>query len=217
MKKGDFIWLALLGAIATFLIIPATHEIFVLVSKNHPYIMGFIKFSILATMGEFLANRIVKKEWTMLKGLLPKFIIWGLLGIVIVLMFRVYENGVVGTIKESMLWAGDGQLAVILTSFYISAFMNLTFAPVFMATHRITDMYIDSRVDGKKLGVSDIVKLADWSGFLNFVVGKTIPYFWIPAHTITFLLPGEYRVIFAASLSIVLGLILSYARLKKSN
>ncbi|GAB1473896.1 hypothetical protein MASR2M69_13370 [Bacteroidota bacterium] len=42
---------------------------------------------------------------------------------------------------------------------------------------------------------------------MKFVVGKTIPLFWIPAHTITFLLPDTYKVIFAASLSIVLGLI----------
>ncbi|NTV18536.1 MAG: Mpv17/PMP22 family protein, partial [Bacteroidales bacterium] len=50
--------------------------------------------------------------------------------------------------------------------------------------------------------------------FLKFVVGKTIPLFWIPAHTITFMLPDQYKVLFAASLSIVLGLILSYAKLR---
>ncbi len=38
---------------------------------------------------------------------------------------------------------------------------------------------------------------------------KTIPLFWIPAHTITFLLPEEFRVLFAAVLSVMLGVLLS--------
>jgi hypothetical protein len=41
---------------------------------------------------------------------------------------------------------------------------------------------------------------------------KTIPIFWIPAHTITFLLPSEYRVLSAAFLSIALGTILAFAK-----
>ncbi|MCX7905011.1 MAG: Mpv17/PMP22 family protein, partial [Caloramator sp.] len=51
--------------------------------------------------------------------------------------------------------------------------------------------------------------------FISFVVLKTIPFFWIPAHTITFLLPSEYRVLMASFLSIALGAILSLAKRKK--
>jgi len=43
----------------------------------------------------------------------------------------------------------------------------------------------------------------------NFIFKRTIPFFWIPAHTITFLLPPEFRVLFAALLGIALGLILA--------
>ncbi len=49
----------------------------------------------------------------------------------------------------------------------------------------------------------------DWHGFVSFTLFKTIPLFWIPAHTLTFLLPPEYQVIAAAALSIALGIILS--------
>jgi hypothetical protein len=45
---------------------------------------------------------------------------------------------------------------------------------------------------------------------------KTIPFFWIPAHTLTFLLPSEYRVLAAAMLSIALGLILTITKKKPS-
>ncbi|MEL7656378.1 MAG: Mpv17/PMP22 family protein, partial [Bacillota bacterium] len=50
-------------------------------------------------------------------------------------------------------------------------------------------------------------------GLIGFTIIKTIPLFWIPAHTITFSLPGEYQIVVAAFLSIVLGIFLS---LKKS-
>lgn len=46
---------------------------------------------------------------------------------------------------------------------------------------------------------------------MNFVFKKTIPFFWYPAHTITFLLPGEMRVLFAAILGVVLGVLLAIA------
>ncbi len=102
----------------------------------------------------------------------------------------------------------------MLRAFLISAIMNLTFAPVFMASHRITDLYIDSRYAGKATSVSQIIGTTDWGKFIKDIVVKTIPLFWIPAHTITFMLPGGYKVLFAASLSIVLGLILSFAKMK---
>lgn len=51
---------------------------------------------------------------------------------------------------------------------------------------------------------------------MTFVVGKTLPLWWIPVHTLTFLLPSEYRVLVAAYLSIVLGIILTYARRRKA-
>ncbi|MCK7530557.1 MAG: Mpv17/PMP22 family protein [Marinilabiliales bacterium] len=41
------------------------------------------------------------------------------------------------------------------------------------------------------------------------VLKKTIPFFWIPAQTITFLLPPEFQILFAALLSTVLGVILA--------
>ena len=174
-------------------------------------------------MGEFLANRIVHKKWVMVKGLLAKMLVWGILGMMIVLMFSLYTQGVHGAIAKGLLWAEPSFWSRLLTAFYISAIMNLTFGAVFMAAHRITDTYIDSVYDrfaGKsaenpKPTIGGVVSTIDWPGFFKFVIGKTIPLFWIPAHTITFMLPDQYKVLFAASLSIVLGLILSYAKLRK--
>jgi hypothetical protein len=57
--------------------------------------------------------------------------------------------------------------------------------------------------------MEDIITKLDWKVQWNFIFKKTIPFFWIPAHTITFLLPPEFRVLFAALLGIALGIILS--------
>ena len=214
-KFGTLIWVTLIAIFAAFLIIPQTHTLFVDTTKAHPYRMGFVKFAILSTMGEFLAARIVSGRWQMVKGMLPKMFIWGVLGVLIVMMFSIYADGVSGAINKGLLWTGGpagGFMAKLLKAFYISAIMNLTFAPIFMAAHRITDTWIDARFVSKGISVSKVIATVDWGGFMKFVVGKTIPLFWIPAHTITFLLPDTYKVIFAASLSIVLGLILSIAK-----
>ena len=94
--------------------------------------------------------------------------------------------------------------------------MNLSFGPVMMGTHKVTDKYIDLKCNnkGNKVTITDAAKAVDWSGFVTFVVFKTVPLFWIPAHTMVFLLPGEYRLVVAALLSIALGILLTLANKK---
>lgn len=213
-RFGTIYWLFALTILAISLIAPQSRELFINTTASHPYVMGFVKFAILSIMGEFLAVRLVSGHWQMVGGLLPKMFIWGLLGVAIVLMFALYTGGVDSASASGLLYTGYPGIK-ILRAFYISAFMNLTFGPVFMAAHRITDTWIDSRVQAKsRPSLGQVVSSIDWGGFMKFVVGKTIPLFWIPAHTITFLLPDQFKVLFAASLSIVLGLILTMAKKK---
>ena len=47
--------------------------------------------------------------------------------------------------------------------------------------------------------------------YQGLVLFRTVLFFWIPVHTITFLLPEAFRVLFAALLGAVLGLILAWA------
>ena len=219
MKKGDWLWLAALVGISSILLVPASHQVFISLTKAHPYLMGFIKFLILATMGELLTIRIVGGDWKTPPGLLWRALIWGLIGMLIVLMFEIFLSGVAGAVAKDMLWTGDGTAQAIWSAFYISAIMNLTFAPTFMAAHRITDTYLDLRcgegLSWSQVTMARVVEKIDWKGFVTFVVGKTVPFFWIPAHTVTFLLPPEYRILVAAYLSIALGVLLSYAKRRK--
>jgi len=217
MKKGDIIWGLLLAAIIAFLIIPATNQIFTNMTAAHPFLMGFIKFAILASMGEFLAIRIIKGSWEKPVGFMYKMIIWGIIGVIIVYMFKMFPMGVKSTIDNGLLPIGGGIAGTILTAFLTSSIMNLTFGPMFMAAHRVSDSYIDGICQKQKKKVSEIIADTDWAEFIRFVLGKTIPFFWIPMHTISFLLPVEYRVLSAAFLSIALGGILAYAKRKSTS
>ncbi len=222
MKKGDFIWGLVLLGIVVFLIMPQTHEIFTQLSKAHPYLMAFIKFGILSTMGELLALRIVNKRWEKPVGIHLKAIVWGFIGMLIAMIFVLYDSGVTTLIEKHYLPSiGDGVTAMFFKAFFTSALMNLLFAPTFMSFHRVTDTWIELG-EGKiekiiKVKFLTVLKTVDWSSFISFAVCKTIPIFWIPAHTITFILPSEYRVLAAAMLSIVLGAILGYSKSKKAS
>lgn len=215
IKKHDLIWVLFLLVIVSFLLIPRGYEIFVHLSQAHVYLMAFFKFALLATMGELLAVRILKGCWSSPMGLRWRIIIWGILGILIALVFHLYAAGVSSAISSGLLPApgGNGWEYQLVYGASTSILMNCLFAPTFMAFHRITDTWIDmgnGTVKGMmRVKQTDVLERIDWNGFISFVVLKTIPFFWIPAHTITFMLPPEHRVLAAAFLSIALGAILA--------
>lgn len=217
--KYDLLWVGILLSICAFLAVDQTRALFNAATTAHPYMMAFVKYAILATMGELLALRIVAGAWKKPVGIIYRVIIWGLLGMVFVAIFKIFNTGVMGAQKAHLLPALEsGFSAAFLISFLTSVFMNLFFAPTFMAFHRVTDTYIDLG-EGKlgkifKVKLKDVVAKIDWNSFISFVIVKTIPIFWIPAHSITFMLPETYRLIYAAFLSIALGGILAFAKKK---
>jgi hypothetical protein len=196
---------------ALILIIPSAREIFKKLSSAHPYIMGFIKFALLATVGEVLALRISKGAWELPRLVGWRMLIWGAIGVAITFMMKTYSFGVEGLMDKGLLpGRGEGAGSKLLKAFYTAAVMNLTFGPTFMSVHKCSDKYLELRADGvKKPGLKAVIEGVDWHRFVSFTLFKTIPLFWIPAHTLTFLLPAEYQVIAAAALSIALGVILS--------
>ncbi len=216
MKKTDLIFISIFLLFISILIIPFTREGFESLTDSYPYIMGFIKTAILASMGEMLASRISVGKYLSRKGILPRFIIWGILGMGFVLMFKIFASGVTEAMNSNILpnVSGSGFFSNLYRAFMISLIMNIVFAPTFMILHRITDTYIDLRNKNKsKVSVNQIIENIEWKTFFGFVIFKTIPLFWIPAHTITFMLPENYRVLMAAFLSMALGLILTLSKI----
>jgi len=222
MKKNDIVWISIILAISSLFIFDTTRNQISNWTLEYPYLMGFIKTAVLATMGEFMAMRIRTGHYFSGKGKIMKFVIWGILGMVFVLAFKLFASGVQIAQDDGYLPsinnAGFG--ASLLTAFLTSLFMNLIFAPTFMIFHRITDTFIElSGGTLKKIGsvkFSAVIEHIDWQYFFRFVILTTIPLFWIPAHTVTFLLPAQYRVLMAAYLSIALGIILSIAKMRKT-
>ena len=204
MKKDHIVSLLvfLLTALLVFIV---TRDFFLSFAASTPLLAGFIKFFVLATIGDFIGKRLKTCKWSIPNYLLVKATIWGFIGVVIVLMFGIFPVGVEYLQSENILPYEGSTLAMAL---FTSILMNFTFAPTMMAFHRITDTYLNLLVDNKQVTLKDAVEDVKWNQFISFIVFKTIPLFWIPAHTITFLLPSEYRVIFAAVLGIFLGLIL---------
>lgn len=213
--KGDVLWGLSLLIITALFLLPQTQEVFIQLTNSYPYLMGFIKFAILATMGELLALRLANRAWIRPEGMIYKILVWGLIGVLITYMFAFYSKGVSAMLEQVKISSGDSFLFNIYTAFLTSVIMNLTFGIVFMAMHRMSDTYIEMRVNPKKPSLKELIQAIDWDAFITFVVFKTIPLFWIPVHTITFTLPSYYRVVVAAFLSIILGVILAYSKKTK--
>ncbi len=237
MKRSDlyFILIVLL-ILFPFIPIPWLKEQLqdpFLYNESYWVITSFIKFALLATLGEVLGLRIKSGGYKLSGfGVLPRALVWGVLGITIKMAMVVCAAGVPAFLAKSCAMpdalsamkatdvleaAGLGLGGVrILTAFCISVFMNMTFAPVMMTFHKITDTHIvdhGGTLAGclRPINMGDIFTRINWKVQWNFVFKKTIPFFWFPAHTITFLLPGEYRIVFAAILGVALGLILALA------
>ena len=227
MKRADLLFGLLIGTIfLPFVFIPELYVWYKDFNAAHAYIMAFLKFAILATMGEVLGLRIKMGSYTEPGfGVYPRAIIWGILGIWIAVAMKIFATGVPTVIEY--LGVEDAATAMksaftwqkLVGAFGISLVMNTTFAPIFMTIHKITDTHIlnnRGKLSSLITPIPFCALLADinWRVQWNFVFKKTIPLFWIPAHTITFLLPTDMQVLFAALLGIALGVLLAVAAVK---
>ncbi len=239
MKKDDFL-VAGIVILLILLFLPfsflESFQTGFLFNNSYWAITSFLKFGILSTIGESIGLRITKGKYSYSGfGLLPRIIVWGFLGIGIKMAFVIFATGTpvlldklfhFGSAPDSMkqkdifeaIQNGLG-FSRLVTAFAISTFMNLIFAPVFMTLHKITDVHILQTGGSLKGFLSPIpfykiFPSLNWEVQWTFVFKKTIPFFWIPAHTITFLMPADYRIVFAALLGIVLGVLLSLASQK---
>lgn len=228
MRTKDFIFILIVILIfLPFMISDTIYNWYLSFNAEHGMVMSFLKFGILATMGELLGLRISRGVYYFDGfGVLPRAIVWGILGMGINMAFIVFSTGVpafmgyMGMDNPSGVMSGTLTLEKVLLAFSISVVMNSIFAPVFMTLHKITDTHIMNN-GGTLRGLFTPIKMGEimqnlnWKVQWGFVFKKTIPLFWFPAHTITFLLPGEMRVLFAALLGVLLGVILSIAARKK--
>ena len=238
MKKQDLVLIVcVLALFLPFCFSETLFQVFKTSTNSPPFLMSFLKFGILATLGEIIGLRIRTGSYFQQGfGVIPRAITWGFLGILIQVGFIIFGDGapqvlvrlgispdggitygemIKHSLLESVSWYH------VLAAFFISATMNTLFAPVFMTLHKISDDHI-MQTGGSLKGYfsawhfGELFATLNWGVMWNFVFKKTIPFFWIPAHTITFLLPPDFRVLFAACLGIVLGVFMSIASTKSA-
>lgn len=234
MKKQDWILILCVVVVLAPFFIPATgfFDWFKEYTAKLPFVMAFFKFAILATLGEMIALRIRKGVYNEKGfGIVPRMMVWGFLGMCITMAMMIFKTGV-PAFMEVVANCEKGTLAAIFANpsftwgklgiaFAVSVLMNTIFAPVMMTFHKCTDIHIlanGGTVRGllKPMKMRECMKAINWDVQWGVVFKKTIPLFWFPAHTITFILPATFQVLFAALLGVALGLILALAGNKKS-
>ncbi|MCA3184245.1 hypothetical protein [Cupriavidus sp.] len=224
MKIQDLALAALLCLILVpFAVFPEWLAAYKAFNGQHGMVMAFIKFGVLATLGEVIGLRIrtghyLRKGF----GVLPKMVVWGMLGLFISMAFKVFAVGspyfaeYLGIEGVVAAMAGGFTMLKLAGALMISILMNLVFSPVMMTAHKITDMHI-ARHHGsllalcRPIAVAEHLQAIDWQTQWGFVFKKTIPFFWIPAHGLTFLLPPDSQILFAAVLGVALGIVLAIA------
>lgn len=129
---------------------------------------------------------------------LARMAVWGLIGAWISLAFP-YAAGGVDALAVAGLWPTD------FRAFSISLWANLFsgYAIVMMLTQRWLSRVVDLGLQAPWHMFSD----PDFPGWMKVVL-LSLVIFWLPAHTVTFLLPDAWRVLFAAFLGLALGVIL---------
>lgn len=169
--------------------------------KEHLLLASFLQFALLGMVGELCGAWIARKNFSMpftfIQTLL-KMLGWGLLGIIIKYAFVAFSAIPDAWIQAKLLSAC--YVTTFVKAFLISAVMNMLFGPQMMYFHRFTDNLI--------------MKTKGYAGIEKSLF--TLIWFWIPAHTVTFLLPFEYRIGLASVWSVVLGVIMGYYKRKST-
>ena len=161
--------------------------------RTYPIVSSMIQFAILGTLGDIVAFWIIKKKFVLpykTKILFFKMLEWAFLAVLIKYAFIGFNGFVESLIANNLLPNLNG----VVKSFAISTTMNLQFGPFLVLMHRLLDNLIAKQNNWKNID----------KGFYSLL------WFWIPAHTITFILPKEFQIGLAAIWSLALGIILGF-------
>lgn len=173
--------------------------------NKFPYISGFLKVAILATFGEMIKTRGRTGSYKT-DDLFLKFVVWGLYGMLFTLVFALFAQGI-AALSGTAVWPFkvDNCWNTLIFAFSTSFWLNIIFCYPMMLSHEWFNTCIKNK---RFIGGTEFIKGLDahaWGSFLP----KSIIVFWVPAHTITFCLPPDYRILMSAFLSLALGFILT--------
>ncbi len=169
---------------------------YVEIVKAHPILSAVVQFAILGTLGEIVSKWIVLKSFKYpfsLSLTLWKMLVWSVLAVLIKYAFIGTDGFVKELVNHTpqplLPWMERGSLAYAFTK---SVAINLQFGLFLVLFHRVLDNLAVKQKNWKNLD----------KGLLSLL------WFWIPAHTVTFILHPEFQIGLAAVWSLALGFIL---------
>jgi hypothetical protein len=161
--------------------------------KAYPIVTAMIQFAILGTFGDVISKWIIRGRifvpYDFLKFFL-KMIEWAILAVFIKYAFIGFHGFIDGLTGHGLL----PEMNKLAYAFAISASMNLQFGPFLVIIHRLLDNIVAGQNDWKNIN----------KGMLSLL------WFWIPAHTLTFILDKPLQIGLAALWSVLLGIILGF-------
>jgi hypothetical protein len=161
--------------------------------KAYPIYSAMIQFAVLGTFGDIISKWMQQGNVFMpykVSILFLKMLEWAFLAITIKYAFVGFHGFVDSLVSHQLV----PELGLFGTAFTVSVTMNLQFGLLLVILHRFLDNLI-----------------AQQNNWINIDKGMwSLIWFWIPAHTITFMLDKPYQIGLAAVWSVVLGLILGY-------
>lgn len=166
---------------------------YVALVQAHPIYTAMAQFALLGTLGEIFSKWLQRRAFFLPfppRTLLLKALGWAALAVCIKYAFTGFLGFIDGLSAHALLPGLSG----FPRAFAVSLAMNLQFGPFLVIVHRLMDNAMDGR--------------ANWSGLDKAFL--SLLWFWVPAHTVTFLLPPDFRIGLAALWSLALGLILGF-------
>ena len=164
---------------------------------EYPFQAAFVQFAVLGMVGDWIAASVMRKkfQYTPVRFIL-KMVGWGILGLFIKVGF-IGMHGFTASIFAKFNWPAT---SIVFSAFCMSTFTNLIFGPHMMFFHRWEDNFLQGTKGYKGMAIAI----------------KSLVWFWIPAHTVTFSIQNhDVQVGLAAAWSLVLGLILGIANRKR--
>ena len=156
---------------------------------------AFLQFAVLGTLGEVLGVVAARRPCFRALSRSTSAMIWGVLGILIKYAFTGFKGFLSSLIEAGLLPRACDDVP-ILHAVSLSVFTNAMFGPLLMFLHRT----FDNLVAGAR----------GYEGIRASLL--TLAWFWVPAHTVTFILPYDFQVGLAALWSVALGLIMGFTR-----
>ncbi|MEG2613056.1 MAG: hypothetical protein RR971_06165, partial [Alistipes sp.] len=138
MKKQEYLFILFaLCLFLPFIFCRPLTDLFFDLTAQHGMWMSFVKFGILATMGEMIGLRIAKGCYTAPDfGLLPRAVVWGILGVGINAAMIIFSKGTPCLLEYcgmtdavAVFTAPHFTMAKLFVAFCISVAMNTIFAP----------------------------------------------------------------------------------------